>query len=220
MLYVQQMPFAHNWEPTLSVLALSYADNNHRIANSLQFLAATLRMQLREIEDSNARGVLLDAERRIAAVGCLHRLLQPHQPSGQIMLDDLLHEMVKALEVAWLEPSSMLTISIRCAPVRLPVAKAIPLAMIASELICNSLKYAYASVSGGEIRVQVELNGTDLLVLNVEDDGAGFNNSPIPSDSGSGRKIVDALASQISASIERPPVTFGARTIVRVDIRS
>jgi two-component sensor histidine kinase len=213
----QHIQLLHDGEQTLMQMALNYADTYHRIANSLQFLAATLRMQARGVQDQNARFALLDAERRLVAVGLIHRLLQ-NQNADNLSFDKLLQELAAALRSAWLEPSSGLSVRVFCLPISLPKAKAVPLAMIVSELVCNAFKYAYPSAPEGEVRVIVEIEGCGALAVSVEDDGCGFGNGPSPAGLGTGEKIINGLASQISATMKRCAAKAGSRTLVRMDL--
>lgn len=103
--YEQVRPYDQT-EAVLAQLVLSYADANHRIANSLQLLGATLQRQVRSVSDALARAALVDAHRRLTAVGTLHRLLAHSRSSESLMLDDFLGRLVEALRDAWTEPAS------------------------------------------------------------------------------------------------------------------
>lgn len=73
------------------------------------------------------------------------------------------------------------------------------LILIASELVINSLKYAFPGDRSGTIRVSLARIG-DHARLVVEDDGVGFQNM---SARGTGSDLVAAMSSSLGGFIER-----------------
>jgi two-component sensor histidine kinase len=78
------------------------------------------------------------------------------------------------------------------------------LVLIASELIINALKYAFPT-RGGSIVVTLA-SFTDHLAMRVQDDGIGAPTTP---PSGTGSRILDDLAAQIDARVERTQPSDG-----------
>ncbi|MET3710883.1 two-component sensor histidine kinase [Sphingomonas trueperi] len=78
------------------------------------------------------------------------------------------------------------------------------LVLIASELIINALKYAFPT-KGGSIVVTLG-SFTDHLAMRVQDDGVGTSATMA---SGTGGRILDDLAAQIDARVERTQPSDG-----------
>ncbi|WP_172125201.1 sensor histidine kinase [Devosia sp. 919] len=205
-------------EAVFAQLVLSYADANHRIANSLQLLVATLQRQVRSVSDELARAALVDAYQRLTAVGTLHRLLAHSGSNESLMLDEFLERLVEALRDAWTEPSSRDAVRLSCVAIALPKVQVIQLAMIISELVCNSLKYAYPPDAVGDVRISVTLEHPASLLVSVEDDGFGFGNSPVASGAGTGRQLIQSIAANLPASLEQHELEVGTRVQLRLDL--
>lgn len=94
----------------------------------------------------------------------------------------------------------------RQADIRLATDRAIPVGIIVTELVTNSLKYAYPE-KGGEIRVSLAQRDDGMVVLRVADDGIGFdpNNPTDPNTShgtGVGSRIVDAMTKSLGGTLK------------------
>jgi two-component sensor histidine kinase len=95
--------------------------------------------------------------------------------------------------------------------------RAIPIALMVTEAITNSLKHAFPDGRAGTIRVAFEPDGPQTGVLVVEDDGVGFPEGA-PAAGGLGLQLIEAFARQIGGDVRfsDPP---GAAIRVTVDDR-
>jgi two-component sensor histidine kinase len=85
----------------------------------------------------------------------------------------------------------------------LNIETSIPLGLIISELISNSLKYAFPNKKEGIIKLTLEANDNDYNLI-ISDDGVG-----LPEDvdyrnteSSLGLRLVNSLVKQLDGSIE------------------
>jgi two-component sensor histidine kinase len=87
-----------------------------------------------------------------------------------------------------------------------------PLALILNELLTNAAKHGAKGREGASIKVGLT-RSSDVFVLHVEDDGAGFDLEEVRRRS-SGLGLVTGLARQLGGTfnVERTP---GARCVVR-----
>ena len=60
-------------------------------------------------------------------------------------------------------------------PISLDVSTLVPLALIINELITNSLKYAFEQHEAGKIKLSLKPTENNKLLLQVQDNGKGFN---------------------------------------------
>ncbi len=171
---------------------------DHRIKNSLQLVAALLRLQSGRAADPVTRAALEAATARVRAVAEAHRALQNSADLRNVQLHHMLRDLAAA--AAALHPGADIRV---VAPERLSLdaERAIPLALVLSELVTNALKHAYPEGQGGPVYLLAEANGDRLLAV-VADDGCGLAEGS--NSSGSlGDTVVRSLSRQIGASLSR-----------------
>lgn len=188
-----------------------FAELQHRISNNLQIVAALLNLDRERVTDRGATKALSDASRRLELIGKLHRKL--YDPQGAAIdfgafLKGLCDDVVKswnALDVDCL---------VKSVTVKLPADQAIPIALIATELISNSLEHGLAGRPRGTINIDLRQNGGDSLVLEVADDGNGLPPGfDLAATKSLGLNIVQILTQQLAGRLE---MQGGGGTISRI----
>jgi PAS domain S-box-containing protein len=184
---------------------------DHRIKNSLQLVAALLRLQLGRVADPEARGGLEAAIARVDAVAQAHLALQSSQDLRSVPLDRMLGDLCG--RVQQLNPA----VTLRChaeADLWLDAEQAIPLGLIASELLTNALRHAFAPGCAGTASLTASAAG-GRLAMTIADDGAGL--PATKPRAGLGSSVVAALARQIGAAVAISSAP-GAGTTVTVTL--
>ncbi|CAN0601308.1 unnamed protein product [Ectocarpus sp. 12 AP-2014] len=83
----------------------------------------------------------------------------------------------------------------------LDVDYAIPLGLIANELVTNSLKYAFPNNRKGSITIQLQQDKTDLI-LQITDNGVGKSTAKKPSaHDGFGSELIEMLSYQLKGEL-------------------
>lgn len=185
-------------EQALQQRDLLFRELNHRIRNNLQIVRAFLVLQSGRIEDEDAKEALNAASQRIGAVGDLHALLYRGGSIGTLDLGEYLRELCGSLGDAMIDDSERVGIQTRCVPLRVDMDRAVLLGLIASELITNSLKYAFPPPAKGRLLVTLELVDGTSARLTIADDGPGFTDGR---GEGFGLQIVRMLARQLDATL-------------------
>lgn len=183
---------------------------NHRVANSLQLVAAMVRLQASQLADRGARDALEDTQRRIDAVAQVHRRLYTTSDIEQVDMRDYLDALVRELGETWTSDASPCRITLAAEPVRLPTDRAVSVGVIVTELVTNACKYAYDGCAG-EVRVSLSREGDDRFALAVEDDGCGMSPDLAPRGTGLGAKLIRAMAQSLQAVLEYDPAHRGVR---------
>ena len=175
---------------------------NHRVANSLQLVSAFVQLQSAAIEDAAAREALEDTQRRIAAIGAVHRRLYTSHSVDGVEMGEYLHALVDELGQTWSTAEAERRIVLDAEPVRLPTDRAVSVGVIVNELVSNACKYAYPGPGcGGEIRVALRRDG-DRFTLAVEDDGVGMATDAPARGTGLGTKLIRAMAQSLQSAVE------------------
>lgn len=174
---------------------------NHRVANSLQLVSAFVSLQSNAIRDETARAALQDTQRRITAIGHVHRRLYTSNDVEGVEMAEYLGALVDELGQTWSSKPEH-NIRVRCDSIRLPTDRAVSVGVIVNELVTNSCKYAYGEPCGGDIRVTLTRHGEDGFELAVEDDGVGIADGAPAKGTGLGTKLVRAMAQSLQSTVE------------------
>ena len=191
---------------------------NHRVANSLQLVSAFVHLQAGALKDEAARAALEDTQRRIAAIGQVHRRLYTSDDVESVEMQAYLHGLLKELQGSWDNAGSARRLLLEAEPVRLDTDRAVSLGVIVNELITNAYKYAYAPGDPGEIRVRLAREGERAFRLTVEDDGRGLANGAGPEGTGLGGRLIRAMGQSLRSKIEYDPAWRGVRASILVKL--
>ena len=192
---------------------LLFREADHRIKNSLQLVVGMLSLQHRHAASQETADALADAIARVNAVGEAHLALQLSDDLQTINFLDMLSAICRRLDLL----SDTVRVTCACgSPVMLEMDRAIPLALIVSELITNALRHAYDGKQAGDVHITAGLEGSDL-VLTVRDFGVGFDGAT--RRPGLGSRMTSSLATKIGCTLQtqsRP----GEGTCVTVQLRA
>lgn len=148
---------------------------NHRAKNSIQMAMSLLNIQRHASDDPQVRLALANGVERLSHIARVHSMLYQRAPDHQaIDFGEYLQTFCDELRVALAED-----VDVVC-PVAevmtLDAARAVNLALIASEGVTNALKHAFPDGRKGKIIVECRSHdGTG--VLTVQDDGIGMEDN-------------------------------------------
>lgn len=174
---------------------------NHRVANSLQLVAAFVKFQSNAVKSSEAKEALAETQSRITAISLIHKKLYTSSDVHTVSLDDYIGGLLDHLETALRTAGYTASLKHKIAPVQLPTDDSVSLGVIVTEWVTNAFKYAYPD-GGGEIRVFLTCLPDNLCELVVEDDGVGRNDAPQPQGTGVGTRVVTGMAANLDGQID------------------
>lgn len=145
---------------------------HHRVKNNLQTVASILRMQSRRAENPEVQLQLNEAVNRILAVAVIHEFLSRDDDQA-INIRDVCQRIVTQTQRAALLPDRQITLSVQGPAIYLPSQQATACALVANELLLNSLEHAFSGREHGTVEVHLSDEG-DQVVLAVVDDGVGL----------------------------------------------
>jgi two-component sensor histidine kinase len=150
---------------------LMFHELQHRVSNNLAVVGSLLQLQRREVGDPDAAHALEVAVARVNVVSRLNRLL--HNPDAQAVDFGAFLRAVVPDAVTAAGTDERVRVSVAAEPVVVPGEKAIPLGLVATELLANALEHGFPDGRRG--RVEVTLRGLDgCAVLEIRDDGVGL----------------------------------------------
>jgi two-component sensor histidine kinase/ABC-type amino acid transport substrate-binding protein len=179
---------------------------HHRVKNNMQVISSLIQLQSYEIKDEDDREMLRETQERIRAMAQLHELLYRSHDLSSVdagtYLTGLVDELAAGHDFAGLACSADSSL--------LELDSAVPLGLIANELVLNALKHAYPGLRSGRIDVSFRVQDEEC-VLTVRDQGRGLLASVDPSSCPSmGLTLVRSLADQIRGRLAyQGPPGFG-----------
>jgi two-component sensor histidine kinase len=215
---VTAITFASRPAPTMTVLPPlpepSSADEiNHRIANSLQMLAAMVSLEARTITDPAARAALDLTRQRIGAIAGVHRQLYQAGQADLVRLDHYLAELGDDLERSCADAAAGRRVIVTADAVRVASDDAASLGIVVSELVTNACKYAYPDAMPGAVRIDLHALPVRGYRLVVEDRGRGRTGAT--SGTGMGARLIDMIVARLGGTA----VWQDARPGTRFDLR-
>lgn len=166
----------------------------HGISNQLQILAssaAAARQRSTTLELTHFAQEVLGKAQAIANV---HRALA--RGRGRIVLTPLLDELCAALAAMFTDPN--ITVRVDGDRASVSADMAFTLALIASELVTNAYKYAFANRERGTVQVRIQ-SDADHIILSVVDDGRGL--PPAFRADATGLATVEGMAQALGGSM-------------------
>lgn len=184
---------------------------SHRVQNSLQLVSSYLGLQALSAGDATLETHLAEAQRRLSAVGLVHRRLYRDDQVETVdlarYLEELCGEMAASMGDEW---GGKIRLSL--APIPISADRAVYLGLILTELVINASKHAYGGVAG-PLAVSLEQDG-DRLRMVVADRGSGVSRS----GDGFGMEMMGSLIEQLAGTIAYDGNDPGLRAIVTAPI--
>lgn len=188
----------------------------HRVKNSLQTIAAIVRIEAGRHKSGEGKGALERVSDRISAVGRLYSNLDKagtiEAIDASIYLKEVCADLIASVQQ---EGGRAISLKTDIAREMLPTERTIPIGLIINELVMNAIKYAFPRETGGTVMVALKRE-SGALHFTVADDGIGADFQP--SDSGLGGRLVEGFAQQLGAHVERESGSQG--TTVRLILPS
>lgn len=173
---------------------------NHRVKNNLQLIAAMVEMQLADEYSNETLLALLGTTRRIKAMSLVHELLYYRKDMQGLSAQQYISELIENLKQLSSDAANPIRFQLELEDVYLDPRTAISVGMIISELVSNSLKYAFNQVASPEITVAFGKDtATDYLRLLVADNGNGMT-AGNPAQKGLGSRLIDIFSRQLEGS--------------------
>jgi chemotaxis protein methyltransferase CheR len=173
----------------------------HRIANSLQIIAAILLLKARAVTSDETRHELQDAHNRVMSVAAVHRHLHAVTGVERIGISAYLNELVGSLAASMIGPERTIAFEISADATTLPTTEVVSIGLIVTELVINAIKYAFPP---GHARPCIQIGfEADALGwrLTVSDNGVGKAKQSQSASGGLGTAIIAALGKQLKAQL-------------------
>jgi two-component sensor histidine kinase len=158
-------------------------------------------LQAAQIDHPSAQAVMQASQNRVQSMGIIHQKLYQKGNLAAIEMKDYFQNLGENILDTF---NAADRISIQCTmqPIELDVDTAVPIGLIANELLTNALKYAFALNGQGEIKISLSPSGNaDEYIFEVADNGIGKPESITPKGTGFGTELVNLLVKQLDGKL-------------------
>lgn len=172
---------------------------HHRTKNNLQVIMSLFYLEQAKMRDPEDAAVLEQGQSRIRSMALVHEMLYKSENMADIDMRDYFETLcVDSRMAAMCAPRVSLDLYVE--RISLSIDEAVPLGLLANELVTNALKHAFKGRSDGTIHLSLTSSG-DTISFSVSDDGVG---TPLgrPPEPSLGLTLVAALADQLGARVE------------------
>lgn len=174
---------------------------HHRVKNNMQIISSLLNLQKRFVDDEEAINLLQESQNRVKSMAIIHEKLYSSKDFAHINIADYICGLVTGLFNTYGVTDMQIKKVIEVEDIQMGIETAVPLGLIVSELVSNSLKYAFPEKKG-EIKVKIKSEG-DKYKLVVADNGVGLSSDFDLENSGTlGLMLVNGLVKQLDGTIE------------------
>ncbi|MBL7785191.1 MAG: sensor histidine kinase [Chitinophagales bacterium] len=174
---------------------------HHRVKNNLQLVSSLIEWQFEDIDDPIVKKKVDEGRSRIRSMALMHEYLYKSDNLAHVAIHRYLGELADTLTRTY-RPHTGITLEKELAHLYLEPDRAVPLGLIANELISNAFKYAFPNAETGEVSVHLERIDDEEYWLVVRDNGIGlppdFNNIEHKS---LGIQLVKTLTKQLKAQL-------------------
>lgn len=153
---------------------------HHRVKNNLQLISSLIRVQQFQHKgklEPEATQMVDDILNRVTAMAVVHEKLYTQQQISQLRAREYFEELIYELQTIGFQTNKNLVIEVEAEDVRLNTSHGIALGMICTELVANSMKYAFKEQDAPRIMIKIEKQvkrDYSEVRFNYRDNGPGF----------------------------------------------
>lgn len=173
---------------------------HHRVKNNFQIVSSLLELQVRGIEDEQAKQITSDGNNRIKSMAIIHQQLYQNDDM-LINIKDYIKELVEEIALVYTGDNIVKT-NISVEPKFLHINTSITLGLIINELVTNAYKYAFKDTTTNTLIVKLDETSTINYKLTIADNGKGLADSvDLKTSKSIGLSIINRLIRQLRGSI-------------------
>ncbi|MFV1994056.1 MAG: PAS domain S-box protein [Verrucomicrobiales bacterium] len=176
---------------------------HHRMKNDLQIISSLLNLQLASLPDRMGRKMLKENQNRILAISYIYRQLASTRNVSQIDFAEYVESLAQHLVRTFKPDSALVDVTVDFSGVSLDIETAVPLALIANELLSNALLHGLPDGRKGAIRIGFEEDPeAGKSTMTVSDNGVGLPMTFDLDDPATlGLQVVKILAEQLRGDV-------------------
>lgn len=190
-----------NIKNSLKEKELLLKEIHHRVKNNLQIISSLLRLQSSFIKDKNDLSVFIESQNRISSIASIHKMLYESADIANIDAGEFFKQLIERLFHVYNTGTDKVKIEIETGDLKIDTDLANPIGLLITEIVSNSLKYAFPGNMPGRIFAVMKKDGEKNYLFEIGDTGIGMaNNIELNSSPTLGLQLIDLLAKQFNSS--------------------
>ena len=176
---------------------------HHRVKNNLQTVTSLLNLYARIPRGEAVKQAFADVQMRINALALVHRHLYESQDMQEVDLHPFMTNLCSLLQDGSGVPPRRVRLSVDIPHVRVTGDRAVPLALLTTEILTNSFKHAFPNQRAGTISVRIAREPDGMAKLVIADDGIGQGerNTDGELPGSMGQTLIEAFTRQLGGEI-------------------
>lgn len=178
---------------------------HHRVKNNLQIISSLINLQSESIEDPKVLALFDECRHRINSMALIHEKMYQSKNLVNINIREYITELVRSLIDVY-DLDKKITLRIDVEEHAFSIDTIVPLGLILSETISNSLKYAFNGRQEGTIYVSLRKTSGFEYEFVIGDNGVGMaKDIDLANAKTLGLQLIRLLADQVDGRIVREP---------------
>lgn len=171
---------------------------NHRVKNNIAIIHSLINMQQRKVNDPEDEILFEDLKNKVFSMSAVQEQLHSKKEVDKIEIKEYLDNLINNLQNSF-DPDNRVKSVLDLDMIKLDITKAIPLGLIANEVITNSFKYAFPDNDSPELQISCK-KGDEDITITFRDNGPGKQND---AGEGLGMEIIESLTEQIEGNCKQ-----------------
>jgi two-component sensor histidine kinase len=149
------------------------SETNHRVNNNLQLIAILIENNIRKNKDDNEKSEFKQLLTKVEAIASLHRHLYVAYDTNKVNLKEYIEDIKNNFDELISEDNIRFTLVIDTVEIHSDIV--LFLGLLTTELLINSIKYAFNSTQEKEIELTIKISNNQLH-YSYNDNGANSKN--------------------------------------------
>lgn len=186
-----------------------------RVKNNMQIISSLFSLQSNYVDHEETRTLIRYCQYRIKSMSLIHEMLYKTNDLSKIEYGSYIRLLADQLTCTMKGNDHNVKLKFDISHIILNIETAIPLGLLLNEIITNSLKYGIKDNKEGEIYVSLKQLKYPNYILQIGDNGCGFENDvDFRSSESLGLRLIHKLTLQLKGNIEKVNNSKGTNYIL------
>ncbi|MEQ8239591.1 MAG: histidine kinase dimerization/phosphoacceptor domain -containing protein [Cyclobacteriaceae bacterium] len=190
---------------------------HHRVKNNLQMITSLISMQQRRSGSDMINSALEATSNKIKSISLIHEHLYNTDNLGMVKIHDYVRDLVQ-LQIDSMYHGQAINCHLDIENISLKTDQTIPFGLIITELVTNSIKYAFHDHESPKLSISLRKEGI-IYKLHFEDNGA--NMEPFKTgNEGLGFTIIKSILENFDGQMEALKTNKGFKVSISMAVRN